>query len=69
MISMMWLILLAGGFFCIAGAVYNWDWFMESKRARYRIRLLSRNGARIFYFVIGIALVAVSFLGISKIIG
>jgi len=61
----MWLVLLAGGIFCIAGALFNWDWFMENKRSRYGIRLFSRNGARIFYCVIGLAIIVLGFLGMS----
>ena len=66
----MWLILLAGGIFCIAGALFNWDWLMENKRSRsrYGIRLFSRDGARIFYFVIGLAIIVLGFLGMSGVL-
>lgn len=56
-----WLIVaftLGGGLFSIAGAWKDWDFFMDSRKARFLANLLGRQGARIFYAVIGAALVA-----------
>ncbi len=56
-----WLIVaftLGGGLFTVAGAWKDWDFFMENRRARLLVRLLGRQGARIFYGVIGTAFVA-----------
>lgn len=62
------LFLVAIGIFALFGALFNWDWFMNSRRARLFVRLLSRNGARIFYAVIGLSLVVLGLLGTLGII-
>lgn len=43
----------ACGIFCIVCAAMNWDWFMNSRKARFMCNLLGRNGARIFYAILG----------------
>lgn len=50
------LLFVAAGIFSICGAVFNWNWFMESRRARGLVRVAGRNGARIFYAVIGLVI-------------
>ncbi|GAB5491647.1 MAG: hypothetical protein Phog2KO_18620 [Phototrophicaceae bacterium] len=50
-----------GGGFALAGAIFNWDWFMESGRGNFLVKLIGRNGTRIFYGVIGLFLLAVGF--------
>ncbi len=49
------LIIFLGAFslFC---AVMNFDWFMESRRARIFVGMFGRDGARIFYGLLGLAL-------------
>jgi hypothetical protein len=49
------LLVFAGGF-SITGAVMDWDWFMESSRARLFVSLLGRDGARAAYVVLGLAI-------------
>ncbi len=51
------LILTAAGLFAICGAVFNWDFLMNSFKSRFWVRILGRNNARIFYGIIGIAIV------------
>jgi drug/metabolite transporter superfamily protein YnfA len=45
------------GAFSMAGAYFNWDWFMKSSRAWLFVKLLGRNGARIAYGLLGAFLV------------
>jgi hypothetical protein len=45
------------GAFTMVCAIANWDWFMNSRRALLLVRLFGRNGARIFYAVLGLAFV------------
>jgi hypothetical protein len=45
--------LMAGGVFAICGAVFDWDWFMNHRRARLFVRVFTRSGARIFYGLLG----------------
>ena len=56
------LIIVAIGAFSITGAVCNWDWFMNARKARFMVRILTRNGARIFYGLLGVALVVLGVL-------
>lgn len=45
--------LLIGGF-SILCSVKNYDWFFRARRARVIDNLMGRNGARIFYTVLGV---------------
>jgi len=47
----------ACGIFAICGAAFNWDWFMNHRKARFLVRLVGRTGARIFYGFLGATLV------------
>ena len=51
------LVLVAAGLFSICGAVFDWDWFINSYKARLFVALLGRNGARIFYGILGLIIV------------
>lgn len=62
------LIFVAAGIFCILGAVLNWDWFINSRKARLIVKLLSRNGARIFYGLLGAGIVTYGILVIANIV-
>ena len=58
-------VLLVGvGVFSIAGGVADWDWFMESSRARGFVRLFGRRGARVFYVALGLTIAG---LGLASI--
>jgi len=52
---------LLGLFSILAGAL-NWDFFFNTKRAKFFVKIFGRNGARIFYIVFGIIIVAVGFI-------
>ncbi|HQU46826.1 MAG TPA: hypothetical protein PK867_28740, partial [Pirellulales bacterium] len=47
--------LIAGGIFGIAGAAYDWAFFMDGRKARSIVGLIGRGRARIFYSVLGAA--------------
>ncbi len=49
--------LILVGLFTIAGAVFNWDWFMGHWKARLFVHLFGRNGARCFYGILGLVIV------------
>ena len=55
-------VIAACGIFSICGAVFNWDWFMNNSRARFFVRLFGRNGARLFYGILGAMLFVVGIL-------
>ncbi len=62
------IIFLAAGAFSVAGGVLNWDFFMSSRRAAIFVKIFGRNGARIFYAVLGAAIMTLGVLvGMQKI--
>jgi len=38
----------------LCAAAFDWDWFMEHPKALGISRILTRNGARVFDFAIGL---------------
>ena len=60
------LFVIALGYYPIAGAIMNWDWFMKGRRIRLFVTLLGRNGARV---VLALAGVFILFLGFVIILG
>lgn len=57
------LLIVAAGAFAMAGAIFNWDFFMNARKARFLVNLLSRTGARIFYGLLGLGLAILGILG------
>jgi hypothetical protein len=51
------LLFVAAGLFAICGALFNWDFFMNARRARFFVTVFGRQGARICYGLIGSTLV------------
>ena len=58
------LFVLLAGLFAIAGGVLNWDWFMTNRRARIFVAVFGRQGARLFYVLLGIIVVVFGALGL-----
>lgn len=56
------LLALAGGVFCIFCAVKDYDFFMESSKAWLFVKLFGRNGARIFYILLGVFIIVCGIL-------
>jgi len=48
------------GVLCIIAAVFDWDWFMNHSRSRLFVDLFGREGARLFYGVLGCIIIALS---------
>lgn len=46
----------ACGIFVIAAAALDWDWFFNNWRARFFVKLFGRDGARMFYALLGVFL-------------
>ena len=64
--SVMGSLFIAIGLFAICGAGYNWDWFMNHRKARFFVAVFTRTGARIFYMLLGGGLVT---LGVLMMLG
>ena len=47
------ILLFLAGAMCIAAAIRDWDWFFENFRASLFVRLFGRDGARVFYALLG----------------
>lgn len=47
------LLIVAAGIFCVSGAVFDWNFFMNSSRAWIFVKMFGRNGARVFYVLLG----------------
>lgn len=62
------LIFVAFGAYAVAGAAYDWEFFMNSRKSRFMVAVLGRNGARIFYGVLGIALIVLGILGVLGVV-
>lgn len=56
------LIFIAAGAFSMLGAICNWDWFMNARKAKFMVNILTRDGARIFYGILGLGLVVLGVL-------
>lgn len=55
------------GLFSLCGAICDWDWFINSRKARLFVAIFGRGGARVFYAVLGTAIAtygALSSMGI-----
>ncbi len=59
----MGLLLMAVGAFAIICAIGDWDWFMTARKARFMVKLLTRNGTRVFYALLGTAIFTLGALG------
>jgi hypothetical protein len=62
---MVGLVATAVGAFSCAGAIGDWDWFMNNYRARPLVRLFGRPRARIFYGILG---VGIALLGVVSLL-
>ena len=51
------LLIVAAGLVTAAGGVFNWEWFMNNRRARLLSKIITRSGARVLYVVLGVGFV------------
>jgi hypothetical protein len=51
------LLILFLGLLFMVGTVLNWGWFMNSRRSRLLSRFITETGTRMFYILLGIALI------------
>lgn len=55
---------IALGLFSVVAAIGNIEWYFRTEGARMFVRWWGRRGARVFYFLLGIALMAGGLLGL-----
>ena len=56
------LLLVLAGLFAMAGGVFDWEWFMNNSKAQAFVNWLGRGGARVFYIILGLAIVILGLL-------
>jgi len=56
------IVIILIGLFSILGGLLDWDWFMNSWRARFFVNILGRTGARLFYVGLGIFIIIVGII-------
>jgi hypothetical protein len=56
------LVLVLSGLFSLVASICNWNFFFENRKAYLFVKLFGRNGARIFYGLLGLALVVAGFV-------
>lgn len=47
------------GIFVLVAVISDWNWFFEHPKAKFFVDAFGRNGARIFYGVLGCALLLI----------
>ena len=57
-------IFIALGIFSLIAAIFNFDWYFETSGAATFVNKLGRKGARIFYALLGLALIGCGVLGL-----
>jgi small neutral amino acid transporter SnatA (MarC family) len=51
-------IFIAAGITSLAAAIFNFDWYFQSRKAATFVSWFGRKGARVFYGLLGLALIA-----------
>lgn len=46
--------IMCAGVFAMAGALNEWEFFFKHRKAQWMVNHLGKNGAKIFYFVLGL---------------
>lgn len=57
-------IFIALGAFSLIAAIFNFDWYFETSGATTFVNKFGRKGARIFYALLGVALIGCGVLGL-----
>lgn len=57
-------VFIALGLFSLIAALFNLDWYFKTAGAAMFVHKLGRGGARVFYALLGLALIACGVLGI-----
>lgn len=60
------IVLILVGAFTLAASVFNWQWFISGRRARFFTEALGPEATRVIYGVLGVVLIV---WGILRIMG
>ena len=56
------LLIVAAGVFTAASGLFDWEFVMNNRRARFVSAIMTRTGARVFYGVVGAGMIVVGAL-------
>ena len=62
-------IVIVVGFLSFAGGLFNWKWYMNTTSARGVVNTLGPKGARVFYIVLGVAVIGFGLSLVLDLIG
>jgi len=62
------LFIIFAGIFAVLGGALDWDWFMNHHKATIFVKMLGRNGARVFYILLGLSVAVTGTLMVLGII-
>jgi hypothetical protein len=62
--NFLYVLIFIGGLITFLGAILNWTWIYRSRRSKSIVSTLGLSGARIFYAIVGLALMIISVLSI-----
>lgn len=60
----MMFLFIALGLFSLLAAIFNFDWYFKTSGAMTFVKWLGHGGARIFYAVLGLGLIACGLAGL-----
>lgn len=55
------LLICAIGLLTILAAVSDWDWYFEHRKSKFFVDLMGRDGARVFYGILGLLIFVLGF--------
>jgi len=58
-------LMIGVGILTLIAAITDWEWFFKQRRAQSLIKLMGRNGARIFYAFLGALFSVIGWMVIS----
>jgi len=56
------------GIFALFCAATDQDWFMRSRKAQFFVNIFGRNGARVFYGILGVFFIVLGLCSIAGVI-
>ena len=62
------LLLVAVGALVVCSAIFEYDWFMQHRKARFVVGLIGRNGARVMYVFLGLAVSTLGLLMVFNVV-
>lgn len=61
----MFILFIALGVFSMVAAIFNFDWYFKTSGAITFVNWFGRGGARLFYVLLGLALIACGVIGLT----